>query len=315
MAKDRAATISSHQWTPWSMPWPLPSPQMRATRTAVMLLVAAVACAGASAAAGARPQVRLRVLRFVDTSRRAHFRDGTSGPRVLVTEVRYPSNGPGPFPLIVFAHGFTEVPDAYTRLLDTWVRAGYVVAAPIFPVESAHAPGGPSESDLVNEPRDISFVITRLTAATDPLHSLIDARRIAVAGQSDGAEAALSVAYDSRYRDRRIDAGIVMSGAAFPGFAPPPPGAPPLLAVQGTSDPINEPAETTSYFQLMRRPKFLLWLVGAVHLPPYTTDDRWARVVDAATVAFLGHALGGAPLAPLIDAGTQAGVARIVSDP
>jgi dienelactone hydrolase len=286
-----------------------------AARVAVLLLVAAAACAGAAVARSAPPQVRLRVLRFVDTSRRAHFRNGTSGPRVLVTEVRYPSTGPGPFPLIVFAHGFTEVPDAYARLLDTWVRAGYVVAAPIFPVESAHAPGGPSESDLVNEPGDIGFVITRLTAATDPLRALIDAKRIAVAGQSDGAEAALAVTYDGRYRDRRIDAGIVMSGAAFPGFATPPPGAPPLLAIQGTSDPVNVPADTTDYFSLMRRPKFLLWLVGAVHLPPYTTDDRWARVVDAATIAFLGHYLGGASLRPLIDAGTKAGVARIVSDP
>ena len=284
-------------------------------RAVVLLLVAAAACTAAAGAGAAPPQVQLRVLRFVDASRRAHFRNGTSGPRVLVTEVRYPSSGPGPFPLIVFAHGFTEVPDAYTRLLDTWVRAGYVVAAPIFPVESAHAPGGPSESDLVNEPGDISFVISRLTAASDPLRALIDAKRIAVAGQSDGAEAALAVTYDSRYRDRRIDAGIVLSGAAFPGFATPPPGAPTLLAVQGTSDPLNVPAETTDYFRLMRRPKFLLWLVGAVHLPPYATDDRWARVVDAATIAFLGHYLGGAPLRPLIDAGTRAGVARIVSDP
>jgi dienelactone hydrolase len=285
------------------------------TRAAAVLLVAATACAGAAAARGATPQVRLRVLRFVDTSRRAHFRNGTSGPRVLVTEVRYPTGGNGPFPLIVFAHGFTEIPDAYTRLLDTWVRAGYVVAAPIFPVESAHAPGGPSESDLVNEPGDISFVISRLTAASDPLRPLIDAKRIAVAGQSDGAEAALSAAYDSRYRDRRIDAAVIMSGAALPGFVPPAPGSPPLLAVQGTSDPLNVPAETTSYFRLMRRPKFLLWLVGAVHLPPYTTDDRWARVVGAATTDFLGHYLLGAPLRPLIDAGTQAGVARITSDP
>jgi hypothetical protein len=50
-------------------------------------------------------------------------------------------------------------------------------------------------------------------------------------------------------------------------------------------------------------------------LPPYTTDDRWARVVDAATTAFLGHYLGSASLRPLVDAGTRAGVARIVSDP
>ncbi len=195
------------------------------------------------------------------------------------------------------------------------MEAGYVVAAPVFPVESANAPGGPDESDLVNEPGDLSFVISQLTAPTDPLRRLINVKRIAVAGQSDGAEAALSAAYDRRYRDRRIDAAIVMSGGALPGFSSPPPGAPPLLAVQGTADPLNAPSTTTSYFGLMQRPKFLLWLVGATHLEPYTTTDRWASVVDRATTSFLDHYLDGTPLRSLIAAGTRAGVARMTSDP
>ncbi len=284
-------------------------------RATALLLGAALLWTAAAAAAGPAPRIQLRVLRFVDSSRRAHFSNGTSGPRVLVTEVRYPTGGHPPFPLVVFAHGFIETPDVYVRLLDTWVAAGFVVAAPIFPVESPNAPGGPSESDLENEPGDLSFVISRLTAPASPLRGLIDSRRIAIAGQSDGAEAALSVAYDSRFRDRRIDAAMIMSGAALPGFAEPPPGSPPLLAVQGTADPFNAPATTTSYYGLMRRPKFLLWLIGAAHLEPYTTTDRWASIVDRATTAFLEHYLQGAPLRPLIDAGTQAGVARITSNP
>jgi dienelactone hydrolase len=286
-----------------------------ALRAAVLLLGAALSWVGAAAAASPAQRVQLRVFRFVDHSRRAEFRNGTSGPRVLMTEVRYPTRGHGPFPLIVFAHGFIETPDVYARLLDAWVEAGYVVAAPVFPVESPNAPGGPSESDLANEPGDLSFVISQLTAPANPLRRLINSRKIAIAGQSDGAEAALSVAYDSRYRDRRIDAAIVMSGGAFPGFSQPPPGSPPLLAVQGTNDPLNSPSTTTAYYSLMQRPKFLLWLVGAAHLEPYTTTDRWAGVVDRATTAFLGHYLDGAPLRPLIDAGTLAGVARITSDP
>jgi pimeloyl-ACP methyl ester carboxylesterase len=251
----------------------------------------------------------------VDTTRRAYFRNGTSSPRVLVTEVRYPTRGRAPFPLVVFAHGFAETPHVYGGMLDTWARAGYLVAAPVFPVESPSAPGGPDESDLVNEPRDLSFVISRLTVGHGSLRSLIDPSKIAVAGQSDGAEAALSVAYDRRYRDRRIDAAIVMSGGALPGFPPPPPGSPPLLASQGTSDPLNSPSTTLSYFGRMRRPKFLLWLIGAAHLEPYTTNDRWAGVVRRATTAFLAHTLKGAPLRGLIDAGTVPGVSRVVSNP
>lgn len=254
--------------------------------------------------------MHVRVLRLVDRSRVAHFRNGTSGPRVLVTYVRQPTEGSGPFPLVVFAHGFALTPHVYRRLLDTWARAGFVVAAPVFPVESANAPGGPDESDLGNEPRDLSFVISRLVA----LDGQVDGTKIAVAGQSDGAEAALSAAYDRRYRDRRIDAALVLSGAALPGFTPPPSGSPPLLAMQGTADPLNVPATTAYYYRLMRRPKFLVWLLGASHLPPYTTNDRWAGAVGRATTAFLDHYLRGAPLRPLLTAG-RSGVARIVANP
>lgn len=289
---------------------------MSATRAAFLVCVALTVGASAVAATGASsPSVHVRTLRFVDASRLAHFRNGTSGPRVLATEVRYPEGGHGPLPLVVFAHGFIETPDNYARLLNTWAAAGYVVAAPSFPVERPAAPGGPDRSDLVNEPADLSFVISRLIAPGSPVRTLIDSRKIAVAGQSDGAVAALSVAYDRRFRDRRIDAAIIMSGAAMAGFARPPAGSPPLLAVQGTQDPFNSPATTTYYFDLSRRPKFLLSLLGAKHLEPYTTNDRWAPVVRAATTRFLDHYLRGAPLRPLVTAGTRPGIARITSNP
>lgn len=287
----------------------------RHCRVLVLALAVSVAAWAAAAIAATPPSpVQIRVLRFVDHTRHALFRNGRSGPRVLVTYVRYPRRGHGPFPLIVFGHGFALTPGLYSGLLDTWARAGYVVAAPVFPVENANAPGGPDESDLRNQPGDMSFLISRLTAPTSPLQGLVDPARIAVAGQSDGAETALSAAYDGRFLDRRIDAAVILSGAALPGFARPPPGSPPLLAVQGTSDPINGPSTTVDYYRLMRRPKYLLWLLGATHLPPYTTNDRWAGAVDRVTTAFLDHYLRGAPLGPLISTGTQTGVASLMSN-
>jgi predicted dienelactone hydrolase len=283
-------------------------------RLAAVLLLVSVGWLAAGVGATA-PRLHLRVLRLVDRSRVAHYRNGSSGPRVLVTQVRYPATDSKALPLVVFAHGFSLTPDAYARLLDAWATAGYVVAAPVFPVEGADAPGGPDRSDLGNEPRDISFVISRLTAPASPVRPLIDATRIAVAGHSDGAVAALSAAYDSRFRDRRIDAALIFSGAALPGFVRAAPGSPPLLAVQGTDDTLNPPGTTTYYFGLMRRPKFLLWLDGAPHREPFTTTDRWSGVVTRATAAFLDHTLRGAPLRPLVVAGTRAGVAHIDSDP
>jgi len=259
--------------------------------------------------------VRVRVLRLVDRTRLARFQDGTSGPRVLVTYVRYPSCGRAPFPLVVFAHGFALTPGTYARLLDAWARAGYVVAAPAFPVENADARGGPDRADLPNEPGDISFVVSRLAAAAGPLRGLVDASEVAVAGHSDGGIAALEAAYDARYRDPRIDAAVVMSGASLPGFTRAAPGSPPLLAVQGTRDPFNSAGTTAAYFALMHRPKFLLWLLGAGHRPPYTTDLRYERVVARAATAFLDRYLKGRPLRRLLVAGTVPGVTRLTADP
>jgi dienelactone hydrolase len=279
-------------------------------RISALALVAALTSSGFASS----PPYRVRMFRFVDSSRTAHYRNGTSGPRVLLTYVRTPTRGRPPYPLVVFGHGFALTPAVYAPLLDTWARAGYVVAAPVFPIENANAPGGPDERDLVNQPLDMSFVLSRLIAAGSPLRAVIDPNRIAFAGQSDGAETALAATYDPRYRDRRVDAAVILSGAALPGFTGPPRDSPPLLAVQGTRDPLNSPATTAAYFRLMRRPKFLLLLVGASHLPPYTTNDRWAGLVDGASTAFLDHYLRAAPLAPLLRAHRQ-GVADLDAEP
>jgi dienelactone hydrolase len=199
-----------------------------------------------------------------------------SGPRRCLPD-RYPDAAPEraaePFPLVIFAHGFAVTPAPYRRLLETWSRAGYVVAAPIFPLENANAPGGPNESDLINQPRDMSFVITRLLQASADRHSwlagLIDPRRVAVSGQSDGGETALAVAYDRRFIDRRVKAAIILSGARIPGiggFDFPTP-SPPLLATQGTADTINPPSSTLAFYDIAPPPDGKL--VGGCHLPKH----------------------------------------------
>lgn len=265
---------------------------------------------GAAAPAVAAP-FHVRVFHFVDRSRTIRLPNGTRIPRPLVTVVRYPVRGT--HPLIVFAHGFALTPATYARLLRAWAEAGYVVAAPVFPLENAHAPGGPTESDLVNEPRDLSVVIDRLLGGA--LAGRIDPSEIAVAGHSDGAVAALAAAYDERFRDPRIRAAIVMSGAALPGMGPFPRHGPPLLAVQGTADPINAPANTEAYFRIGRRPKFLLWLLGASHRAPYTDEEPQLGIVEHATIAFLDRYLEGRPLRAFEDAALKGSMTKLVAEP
>lgn len=280
-----------------------------------------VASAVASPESSGVTGFHVRVFQFVDRSRTIRLPDGTRAPRALVTVVRYPVAG-GPHPLIVFAHGYALTPAPYARLLRVWTKAGYVVAAPVFPLENAHAPGGPDERDIINQPRDMSFVITRMLAASaarrGPLAGLIEPHRIAVSGHSDGGETALAVAYDRHYFDRRVRAAIILSGARLPGMGSDfPVASPPLLAVQGTADTTNLPQFTYAFFRAAPRPKYLLSLLGAGHLAPYTQDQRRLAIVERVTIAFLDRYLKHMPNAKrrLIAAGDVAGKSVIAADP
>src|SRR5438552_12804445 len=86
--------------------------------------------AGRGAAATPRFSVGLRVLPLADTTRAIHPPNEPSEPRPLLTYVRYPAlgaargtdvrNAPaarsyGPFPLVIFGHGFAVTPELYKR--------------------------------------------------------------------------------------------------------------------------------------------------------------------------------------------------------
>ncbi len=241
----------------------------------------------------ARPpyQVGVRAIKIVE-HRTMRLPDGRVVPRTLETYVRYPRNGPGHYPLVVFAHGFNITPHPYAALLDAITRAGFVVAAPVFPLTNAHAPGGANENDLFNQPGDMRAVITRMILDTrrpgSPFHGLVNGQEVAVTGQSDGGITALLAAYNRRYRDRRVKAAVIMSGAepSIGGydFAA---GSPPLLAIQGTADTSNLPRNTYKFFHQASRPKFLLKLLSAQHLPPYTKEEPQLGIVERTTRAFL----------------------------
>jgi predicted dienelactone hydrolase len=285
----------------------------------------------------ARVAVGLRILTFVDRTRTVHFLNGSVEPRTLVTEVRYPAVGPagandvrdaapvrgaGPYPLVVFGHGFAVTPGVYAALLDAWARAGYVVAAPVFQLGSPLAPGGPSEADLVNWPADMSFVISEMLTenarASSPLNGLIERNRIAVTGQSDGGDTALAIAFDAARRDPRADAAVILSGAEIPQFGPFnfPRRGPPLLATQGSADTINLPSATQTFFNVAPRPKFLLTLTGATHLPPYTTAQPYLGIVERVSIAFLDRYLKdrASGVRRMLAAGTVRGAATLHAD-
>jgi predicted dienelactone hydrolase len=239
----------------------------------------------------------------------------------VTTYLWYPpaADGGGPWPVVVFGHGFATTPFRYERLLRAWAAAGYLVAAPLFPLGNANAPGGPNEDDIVNQPRDMSFVISRLLAASasqaSPLHGLVVPSRIAVAGQSDGAETAFATAYERPWHDRRVRAAMILSGAELGRHVGLVSRTAPLLAVQGTADRINPPVYTLDLFRAVDRPKFLLLLGHAGHLGPYTMPGPRLAAVERVSIAFLNHFLRNQPLRAIAHAAAPFPGDTLMSDP
>jgi dienelactone hydrolase len=226
------------------------------------------------------------------------------GLRPLLTLVRYPVARPpdgsraaaGKFPLLVFAPGFLQCAQTYAPLLHSWASAGYVVAAVDFPRTDCRVGAAAYEADLINQPADMSYVISRLLADSarpgDFLSGRLTRREIAAAGQSDGGDTVAALAANTCCADHRLAAAAVLSGAEWP----PMPGRyfarrgldpPPMLFVQGSADPINPPWTSVQLYRAdWRRPRYYLDLFGANHMIPYAGADPVERLVAKVTLAF-----------------------------
>jgi dienelactone hydrolase len=227
---------------------------------------------------------------FVDDSRPTKAKGTFEGApnRTLHTTIYYPARGTagdavaadatpqskrGRFPLIVYSHGNNSLGTEYEPLLRQWASAGYVIAAPDYPLSSKNSPGGADASDLAQQPADARFVIDRVLALdakrSGTLSGLVDAKRIGASGHSLGALTTYRLAYQACCLDKRIKAAAPMSGAA---------GDPPeffanintpLLALHGDADntiPYQLGVET---FAKASPPKYFLTVLGGGHTPPY----------------------------------------------
>ncbi|HUY87054.1 MAG TPA: hypothetical protein VMU77_08040 [Acidimicrobiales bacterium] len=231
-----------------------------------------------------------------------------SGSRYITLILRYPASGPpdsaelpgarpytvnSPYPLVIFSPGFDIASGRYAVLLDSWVKAGFVVAEPEYPYTDPSYPGGVDESDIVNHPGDLSFVISTLLGdanqATSVLYKLIDPTKVIAAGQSDGGDVSLAAVDNGCCRDTRISAAMILSGAEYSAF----PGSYfksnsiPMLITQGTNDLINPEFCSVQIYNQAPSPKYYLSLLGANHLEPYTGPGPYEEITAQVTTDFL----------------------------
>ncbi|HLM96931.1 MAG TPA: neocarzinostatin apoprotein domain-containing protein [Acidimicrobiales bacterium] len=281
---------------------------------AAMLASCSSASAPTTGSATSRFDVGVRHETLVDQSRSTPANGSLPGHpgRVLETTVFYPAEGKAgavprtgatpdrasaPYPLIVFAHGFGGSVDGYQALLLRWAEAGYVVAAPLFPLTRDSAPGGPDLADFANQPADLSFVITQVLQESarsgDPLYKMVDAHRIGAAGHSLGGVTILGLVANTCCRDARVTAAVVMSGdpITFPTGKVDFSSAPPLLLVHGDADQAVPYSASIDAFNSAKAPKGLLTIRGGDHDSPVRPTGKPFPSVVRTTVGFFDRYL------------------------
>jgi len=291
--------------------------------------------------------VGVRSALYLDRSRTTfnYLTGATMTGRRLISEIRYPSStrtageikdAPAlyratPYPVIIFAEGYRAKPDLYAKLLDAWVREGYVVVSPEFPdttfpktdpaIDAGYPHGNP-EDDLVNEPGDIAFVLSQIARFSlqqrSIFYNLVNLNEVILAGQSDGAALVDAYAFDMRYALNRVPIRAV---AVFAGYEisadsaqyrEPGSGAIPALIVQSAADTCNEPQLSVQMYDHITGEKFFLRINGATHLGPFVGTDQLAfDAVRNMTLRFFARALSPTSIskAAVLKAGRLSGIA------
>jgi len=240
--------------------------------------------------------------------------------RALETDVYLPDVA-GAASLIVLAHGLNGNPGKLSDLATAWAAAGYVVAAPLFPLTSDLIEGGPRIPDYVNQPGDVSFVISEMLRLSDeggsPLFGRVNADSVGVTGLSLGAGTTYGVAFNSCCIDDRIDAVILMSGYRFPLDGDYHLEGVPALWVHGDADSSLPYSDSVEAYESAAPPKILVTLVGGSHSDPFeNVADPHDAVVAAVTIDFWDAYLGGDSDAVnrLIAHGDVAGLATVAAE-
>lgn len=186
-----------------------------------------------------RYDVGVHTVTLIDETRETPPCLGYAGSdeRRLVTEVWYPiryrsdrfvhdrfvkeerdasaDRSGGPYPLVIWSHGFMGRRNKTTYLSVELVRRGYIVAAPDYPHTSLGSPCLSWPSDGSQQGLDVRFLVDSLldfsSRSGSFLSEMVDAERIGVAGFSYGGFTAILAGYSASLGDPRIKAVLALA--------------------------------------------------------------------------------------------------------
>jgi hypothetical protein len=218
------------------------------------------------------------------------------GRRVLSTMIVLPVVSRGiSVPVMEFAHGWHSNPRVYASMLRAWASAGFLVISPTSPGMARGKgllPQGPAS---VLQAGDLPVVLTDVLAMALPV--VPNAQEIALAGHSDGGCTVADMAFNARYRDARIDAYLIFSGARtnlnygrkFFHANPKP-----VFIADSRADEFGDFAEVAPLYRQSRAPKVLVTIGrGERHLAPWSVSTLFHQRLWNATVDFSSWAFSG----------------------
>lgn len=176
----------------------------------------------------------------------------------------------GPYPLILFAHGFSSSRVQSASYTQHLASHGYVVASADFPASYGGAPGGPRLRGVIDQPGDASFIIDELLLRNGEPDGLfagaIDPERIGMTGHSLGGLTTLMTTYGPLRDDRILAAlpisppGCFFEAGAFAGVTTP------LMVLGGSEELIVDPTSIRKAYDLANAPRYFVELAGADHI-------------------------------------------------
>lgn len=177
-----------------------------------------------------------------------------------------PVHADGPFPVVLFSHGFASFRTQSTFLTQHLASWGMVVASPDHPSRGLLAVFSGAEPDSAAAVEDVRGTVALLESeaavADGPLQGALDLERLAIAGHSAGGGTALGVAADPELGPRLAMYVGYASGAFADDELP----EVPSVFMLGTDDDIAEPKRTRDAFARAAAPTRLYSFGGAGHL-------------------------------------------------
>ena len=173
-----------------------------------------------------------------------------------------PGSSKGPFPVVLFSHGFGGERLYYSNLLTGIASWGYVVVSADY-LEHGLASQAISGAPKPTTTHDAATLAASLAAVKlagaktgSPLHGVVDSTRVAAAGHSAGGGTAFNALATPKV-------------ATAVGWAPVPPSAPgsskPVMLIGAEGDTAVLPTSVKQTYQSFRGPKSLIEIGGEGH--------------------------------------------------